>query len=264
MKKVFLIILCLLFIAMPANAETFKIDKSRIDPNVKITKISDNIWVHTGRCKIGEDYVAANGIIALTKKGIVLIDTQWDNSQTASLLKQIKKRFNRKIELAIITHAHADKIGGIETLLKKGVKVISTPATSEAAGKNGYIKPLPELTRNVENICADGLNIETYFPGAAHSRDNIVVYFPDYKTLFAGCIIKSAIDNTLGNTADGDILQYSGTVKNIINKYPDVQTVIVSHGKEGGAELLRHTYIVAELKRIELLKNIKNDLEKKK
>lgn len=49
----------------------------------------------------------------------------------------------------------------------------------------------------------------------------------------------------LGNTADGDLSEYPGTVDRIIRKYGDAVTVIPGHGAYGGPELLLHTMSLA-------------------
>jgi metallo-beta-lactamase class B len=36
-----------------------------------------------------------------------------------------------------------------------------------------------------------GVTLQAYYPGAGHTRDNIVVWVPQDKVLFGGCLIKS-------------------------------------------------------------------------
>ena len=83
--------------------------------------------------------------------------------------------------------------------------------------------------------------IKCYFPGAAHSLDNIVVWIPSEKLLFPGCMVKSSGAKDLGNTADGDLTAYSKTIDAVIRKFPTTQIVIPGHGNYGGFELLTHT-----------------------
>ena len=54
-------------------------------------------------------------------------------------------------------------------------------------------------------------------------------------------MIKSMDAKDLGNTADGDLSAYPGTIDKLINKFPSVQIVIPGHGAIGGFELIRHT-----------------------
>ena len=77
--------------------------------------------------------------------------------------------------------------------------------------------------------------------GAAHSMDNIVVWIPSEKLLFAGCMVKELNSKHLGNTTDGDLKAYPETIKRVLNKYHDAKYVVPGHGLFGGLELLRHT-----------------------
>jgi metallo-beta-lactamase class B len=52
----------------------------------------------------------------------------------------------------------------------------------------------------------------------------------------------------LGNTSDGDTVNYASTIRNVIKKYGDAVYVIPGHGKWGGHELLSHTLELATRK----------------
>lgn len=51
----------------------------------------------------------------------------------------MKKAFS----LAVITHAHEDRIGGISTLLDNKIDVRSTSATAKLSVNNGFKEPEP-------------------------------------------------------------------------------------------------------------------------
>ena len=235
--------LCLCIV--PVFGADLKVDPSKADPAVTLEKVSDRLWMHTASYRFDFGACPAHGIVAVGEKGIVLVDTQWTVSQTETLLDQIEKKFGGKIVLAVITHAHADKIGGIDALRRRGIRVISTRAIADSAGKNGYPRPEAAVTENPQQFEAGAVRFETFFPGAAHTKDNITVWFPDEKLLFAGCIIKGAKDTTLGNTADGDVASYPAAVSALIARYPDAKTVVTTHSDPGGIDLLRHTLDIA-------------------
>jgi metallo-beta-lactamase class B len=60
-------------------------------------------------------------------------------------------------------------------------------------------------------------------------------------TIFAGCMVKSAKSDDLGNTVDGDLTVYPQTIDKLIKKFPMAQIVIPGHGEPGGVELIMHT-----------------------
>jgi len=83
--------------------------------------------------------------------------------------------------------------------------------------------------------------IECYYFGAAHSTDNIVVWIPSEKILFAGCMAKEMKATTKGNLADADLKAWPNTIKKVMAKFPSTRIVIPGHGDAGGLELLQHT-----------------------
>ncbi|MCP3999917.1 MAG: hypothetical protein GY727_03305 [Gammaproteobacteria bacterium] len=83
--------------------------------------------------------------------------------------------------------------------------------------------------------------IHIYYPGAAHTSDNLVVWLPGSKILFGGCLTRSLASKNLGNVADASIIDWPTTMRNIIDKYQGINIVIPGHGAIGGSELLTHT-----------------------
>lgn len=221
--------------------ENFFQSGSKDTEYVELSKINDNVWVHTSYSDYKGSRSPSNGLVVLTSKGIVLVDTPWNPIQTKELIKLAKDTFNMEFVLAVITHAHADRIGGISTLLEQKIDVRSTSMTMKEAEKNGFKKPLTEL--DLEPVIQVGDTvIETFYPGEGHSKDNITVWLPKYKILFGGCLIKSEDSKDLGSITDANIEQWPKSVKNVFDKYKeDAETVIPGHGKWGGINLIEHT-----------------------
>jgi metallo-beta-lactamase class B len=209
--------------------------------NVEIQKISQRTWTHTSFETVNGYRTDSNGMIIDCSTELVLVDTCWNDKQTLALLKKTKELFNKQISLAIITHSHADRIGGIRALLANRIKVVSTTLTSKMAATSGYPTPLPELNQTQTNLQIGNIEIKVYFPGPGHTKDNIVVWIPTDYVLFGGCLIKSIQSNNLGNTADADLDKWGSSIQNLKNQYPLAKFVIPGHGPIGGIELLQHT-----------------------
>ena len=207
---------------------------------VELYKVKNNIWVHTTYSDYNGKRTASNGLVVDASDGLVLIDTPWNNEQTKELIKLTKSRFKKDFSLAIITHAHEDRIGGIDALLEKNIDVRSTSLTAQLAEKAGYSKPVP-LLDSEPNIKVGAVAVEVFYPGEGHSPDNIVVWIPQYKVLFGGCLIKALDSKGLGGTTDANADQWPSSVKKVLARYSDAEVVIPGHGKWGGIELVEHT-----------------------
>ena len=211
------------------------------DKSITLSKINDILWVYTTSKMVNGNNIPANGLIVVSSDGLILIDTPWNDDKTKELLQFAESTFGKSIVLAVITHAHDDRVGGIHELLDNKIKAISTKLTADFAEKAGYDRPLAEIKEDIEPIDVGDVHMEIFYPGEGHTSDNITVWFPDQKLLFGGCFIKSMDSNNLGNTVDANLEQWPVSLEKIINRYPNVQTVIPGHGSWGGKELLEHT-----------------------
>jgi len=178
------------------------------DLKISIFPLTKEIYVHQSYKILDGKSFPSNGLIVNTSNNVVLIDAAWDNVQTQQLLQWIKSNLKKKVELAIISHSHDDRIGGIRIVLANGVKVISTMLTAERAEKDGFPRPESIVPMKDSSFMIGKTEIETFYPGRGHSPDNIVVWLPDQKILFGGCLVKSAESAGLGNIADASLAEW--------------------------------------------------------
>ena len=241
----------------------------RIDPPPpKLQKLGDGAWLHKSY-DIIEPWgrILSHGLVIQTKDGaLILIDTAWGNSDTDEILQLMANEFGEMPEAAIVTHAHNDKMGGVDSLNEHMVQSFAHPFTNADAPTRELTQTTHTLsTQSGQNAGQPGLlrhpllathetSLQVFYPGAGHTRDNIVIYHPPSKTLFGGCLIRPSGASNLGNTADGDVLNWAGAVRLIAQTFPDAEIVVPSHGAPGGRDLLDHTIALAD----RAAQNIKN------
>lgn len=233
MKRLLQFILCLLLL-MPAyrlQAQT---------QEIKVTKLASNVWVHTSYSTYQGALVPSHGLVVATKEGAVLVDTGWGNQPTEQLLAWVKTNLKQPVKVCVPTHWHDDKIGGMKAVQQQGVPVMTSELTAILAAENG--KGTPDITFATDTaFTIGGQRFEVYFPGGGHTLDNVVVYLPQQKILFGGCLVKDLQATTLGNTADADLKSWPFAIQNLQQRYPKAKTVVPSHGPWGDKALLAHT-----------------------
>ena len=221
---------------------------SGINAQLDFTKISDSSYSYTTYQTYKGDRISAHGFLKRTDAGVVMIDTPWDTTQFQPLLDSIALKFNQQVVLVICTHWHEDRSAGLEFYARKGIPTYSTYATKNLCRENQL--PQAQYTFEGDTTFRIGkTSFETFYPGAGHSSDNIVVYFPHDKILVGGCFIKSTEAEDLGNLSDANIGMWPIAAKNLLKKYPNVKTVIPGHQAiTPGKKALKHTLHLAQEK----------------
>jgi metallo-beta-lactamase class B len=237
-KALFLLFLALTY--MPGicqiNHEIIKISK-----DLELIKISENAYVHVSYTHLPKyGRISANGLIFINKSDAFLFDTPWNDSLTMVLVSYLKDQMNLKIAGFIPNHWHEDCMGGLGYLQSMKIESYANQKTIDIAREKHLPIPDHSFKDSLKLYLGDKV-INCYFPGPAHSLDNIVVWIPSEKILFPGCMVKSLNSVDLGNTADGDLKAYPTTIDRLIKKFKDAEIVIPGHGEIGGLDLLIHT-----------------------
>ncbi len=206
----------------------------------QLRRLDASIWLHVSFKELpGVGRYPSNGLVVLGPEGALLVDTPWTPEQTRRLLAWLRDTQGTAVREVIITHFHDDRLGGVSEL-PSSVRIHALTATSELAARQGHRFSATALQPET-SLSLVGESVEIYFPGAGHAPDNLVVWLPARRMLFAGCLVKSADSGSLGNLADADVPSWRDSVQRVIERYPNATVVVPGHGDPGGQELLVHT-----------------------
>ncbi len=225
-----------------AQYETIK-----ISDDLEVVRISKNSFIHASYYDLqSAPNYPANGLIYVNEGQAIIVDTPWTDKETKALTNWLIDSLKVNIAGVIITHWHIDCMGGLTEIHKAGIKSYSNRLTGEIAKSKAL--PVPEVSfRDSLTVkLADKEMICRYF-GPGHTTDNIVVWIPEEKILFGGCMLKSLRWQGLGFTGDADLGEWPNTLKKLLENYSDSDVVITGHGDYGDSGIIHHT--------IELLKN---------
>ena len=230
----------------PSQTETEIIEVSE---DLTLHQLSKKVWIHISWFETNTwGRIPSNGLIYVQEGEAFLFDTPMSDSVSIQLINHLQNEMDLKIVGFVPNHFHDDCLAGIEQLHDAGVQTYSHEMTRDLSAEHGeptthlFFKDSVDI-RFHENI------IRCDYLGPGHSKDNIVVWLPEEKILFAGCMCKSMASKGLGNTADADLEQWPITLGKVLEKYHNAKVVIPGHGSHGGTELLEHS--------IELLENNK-------
>jgi glyoxylase-like metal-dependent hydrolase (beta-lactamase superfamily II) len=142
--------------------------------------------------------------------------------------------------MCISTHFHDDRTAGLQYFNTKEIKTYSSKKTLDLCKKENNKQALNFFTK--DTLFESGnYKFETFFAGEGHSKDNIVIWFPNEKILYGGCLIKSTESDGLGNISDANLSEWKSTIRKLIKKYPNPKYVIPGHFGWSSRKSLLHT-----------------------
>lgn len=195
----------------------------------------------------------------------MLVDTPYTPQATKIVLEWLETQVGKKDIVAINTHFHIDNLGGNTYLIEQNIPVYGSMQTAklvkeraetmlnqtvdwlldnedsryaEAFSGISLVPPteLFDLEDGLE-LTYGGERLQVYYPGPAHAPDNVVVYFPERKLLFGGCMIIGW--DSIGNTADADLSAWPESVHHLEQFEFDI--LIPGHGDRLDPGLIEHT-----------------------
>lgn len=242
---VMLLVLGMCFIAPDTLAGSSN-EMFRLADDVTVTKLTEGVWLHTTYYDImGLKNVPANGLIVISSSEAIMIDLPWTDKQTGVLFDWIAREQKARVRKVVPTHSHIDCAGGLAEAHRRDADSFALKKTVELLKKEN--KPIPKnwFTDRMSLACGD-ISIQASFLGGGHTIDNIVVWIPERKVLFAGCLVKALNATNLGNTSDSDLAAYPVTLKKVMETFPDAKIVVPGHGQVGKMDIVEHTLKLCE------------------
>ncbi|AKK75029.1 carbapenem-hydrolyzing beta-lactamase BlaB-1 [Chryseobacterium gallinarum] len=201
--------------------------------------IQPNLYIYKTFGVFGGKEYSANAVYLITKKGVVLFDVPWQKTEYQSLMDTIKKRHNLPVIAVFATHSHDDRAGDLSFYNAKGIKTYATAKTNELLKKEGKATST-EIIITGKPYRIGGEEFIVDFLGEGHTADNVVVWFPKYKVLDGGCLVKSRTATDLGYTGEANVAQWPQTIARLKSKYGKAALVIPGHDEwKGGGHIER-------------------------
>ena len=155
-----------------------------------------------------QNFISNVGFV-VTPKGVVVIDALGSPILAKKLIAEIKKVTNQKVVALIVSHYHADHIYGLQEFKKIGAKIYAQGEgrnylSSETAKQRliaSRVDFAPWVNFDTKLISADvwidqqltlsigGVDFFITRVGPAHSPEDLMVYVPSEKVLFAGDLV---------------------------------------------------------------------------
>lgn len=215
---------------------------------VSLSRLDADLWVHTS-IRATDDFgvVPSHGLVVASAQGVLLLDSAWGNRATAELLALIERELGRRPSAAILTDFHDDRAGGSAALEAAGIEVWSSSAIIEALRAEGQHAPAHAFAALPWSGELAGVPVEVEFPGAGHTKVNLVAWLPERRVLSGGCLLRAFDTRDLGNLGDADLDAWGPTLRGLQARYPNAAMVMPSHGPAGGPELFDHDLALVEI-----------------
>ena len=179
---------------------------------VKPIQVAPHTYFVQGRPEMGssanQNFISNAGFV-VTSGGVVVIDALGSPVLAKKLIAEIRKVSNQKIVAVIVSHYHADHIYGLQEFKKIGATIYAQGEgrnylSSETAKQRliaSRVDFAPWVNANTRLISADvwidktfnlkvgGVDFFISKVGPAHSPEDLMVYVPSEKVLFAGDLV---------------------------------------------------------------------------
>lgn len=217
-------------------------------PPMVAQRVSPSSWYVEGLGALGssanQNFIS-NAAFVVTPAGVVVIDALGSPALADRLLAEIRKVTPLPVTHVIMTHYHADHIYGLQSFKARGARIIAHRAAQEYINSDTAQIRLqasrqtlaPWIDGNTRLVSADdwidgptefrvgGVRFLLQPVGPSHTPEDLVVYLPQEKILFAGDLVFRGRIPYVGQADSGHWIQALQTLLAF-----QTDTIVPGHG----------------------------------
>ena len=231
--------LCLCGLGCIAQAQV-PIDAPNIKPLMQVKRIDPHVFYVQGVSEMGssanQNFISNAGFV-VTSAGVVVVDALGSPELARRLLAEIRKITKK--------HYHADHIYGLQVFKEAGARIVAHSAAREylfsdtarlrlEVSRQELWPWIDEKTRLVpadvwltgpQSLQIGGIQFDIRPVGPSHTAEDLVVYLPQEKVLFAGDLV---FRNRIPYVGQADSKHWIEALQGLLTF--DTQWVIPGHG----------------------------------
>lgn len=175
-------------------------------------QVAPGAWMVQGESALGStanrNFISNAGFV-VTDEGVIVVDALGSPALAEELLATIRRITDKPVKLVVVTHYHADHIYGLQAFKAAGAQILAEAEgqlylhsdTAALRLKASREELFPWIDENTRLVAADrwvrepvtlkmgGLDFIVQPVGPAHTPEDLVVYVPKLKLLFAGDLV---------------------------------------------------------------------------
>lgn len=181
-------------------------------PAMVAQQVSASAWYVEGVSALGspanQNFIS-NAAFVVTPAGVVVIDALGSPALATRLVTEIRKITPQPITNVIVTHYHADHIYGLQTFKALGARIVAHSAAKEYlnsetarlrlevsrqelapwVNKDTRLVEADEWIEGDKELTVGGVRFQLKLVGPSHTPEDLVIYLPSEKVLFAGDLV---------------------------------------------------------------------------
>lgn len=211
-------------------------------------QIAPSAWYVEGASALGtpqnRNFISNAGFVA-TETGVVAIDALGSPQLAREFMQEIHRVTGKAVTHVIVTHYHADHIYGLQEFQRAGARIIAHRGgleylNSELAGSRlvasrtelapwidaqTRLVPADEWIDGPRDLVIGNVRFMLMPVGPAHTPEDLAVFVPSEKVLFAGDLVFRGRVPFVGQARSGEWIQALTRLLAL-----DAQTVVPGHG----------------------------------
>jgi glyoxylase-like metal-dependent hydrolase (beta-lactamase superfamily II) len=217
-------------------------------PALQARQLAPGAWYVQGLSALGspanQNFISNAGFV-VTPAGVVVIDALGSPALAQRLLAEIRRHTARPVTHVILTHYHADHIYGLQAFKAAGAKIVAHQRAREYLNSDtarlrlqaSRTELAPWIDEKTQLVPADewlagdtefslgGVRFVIKAVGPSHTPEDLVVYLPQEKVLFAGDLV---FRNRIPFVGQADSRQWIKALDSLLGF--DAKVIVPGHG----------------------------------